>query len=157
MFYFHVFMFLILSYIILYILYLIISYILFYYMTTTDDGDGRTGRTDGQRTTTTDDGDGRTGRRTDGGRRRRRTRRTTDVLMILKMFGWCFKDVLEMFWWCFMDVLVIWDHPHGGKTHEESFVDTLRPPKHRFRWVFPGFMIIFWYFSKNIFRILQYT
>ena len=27
---------------------------------------------------------------------------------------------------------MIWDHPHGGKTHEESFVDTLRPPKHRF-------------------------
>ena len=37
-----------------------------------DDGrDGRDGRTDGQRTTTTDDGDGRTGRRTDGGGRRR--------------------------------------------------------------------------------------
>ena len=35
--------------------------------TTTDGRDGRTGRTDGQRTTTTDDGDGRTGR-TDGRR-----------------------------------------------------------------------------------------
>ena len=50
-------------------------------MTTTDDGDGRTGRTDGQRTTTTDDGDGRTGRRTDGGRRR--TRRTKCIIGLI--------------------------------------------------------------------------
>ena len=28
---------------------------------------------------------------------------------------------------------MIWDHPHGGKTHEESFFHTLQPPKHRFR------------------------
>ena len=43
---------------------------------------------------------------------------------------------------------MIWDHPHGGKTHEEPFFNTLRPPKHRFRWVFHGFMMIFDIFRK---------
>ena len=42
---------------------------------------------------------------------------------------------------------MIWDHPHGGKTHEESFVDPLRPPKHRFRWVFHSFMKSVWLFD----------
>ena len=52
---------------------------------------------------------------------------------------------------------MIWVHPHEGKTHQESFVDTLRPPKHRFRWVLHGFMMNFWHFSKNTFRVLPYT
>ena len=51
---------------------------------------------------------------------------------------------------------MIWDHPHGGKTHEESFVHTLQPPKHRFWLVVHCFIMHFWHLSKKVFRTICY-
>ena len=44
---------------------------------------------------------------------------------------------------------MIWDHPQGGKLHEESFFNTLRAVRMTFWWVFDDYLKIFTNFEKK--------
>ena len=115
--------------------------------TTTDGRDGRTedddddgtddGRTEDRTEDDDDDGtdDGRRRRATDDGRRRRTDEKIMFFYVILAHVLTT-KPHLSI-------QNMLWDHPHGGKPYEESFFNTLKPPKHRFILVFCALRLIF--------------